>query len=163
MPPRKLSAPKATRDQEVEQQLAELPNMNREALQELWQGLFGKPPSPGLRRETLIPILAYRIQENAYGGLKESTARKLRELAEDFSNGRKLAVQPMIRPKIGTRYIREWNGKLHEVTVLEAGYEYNNRIYRSLSEIARVITGTKWSGPVFFGYKRPSQNKEVLA
>lgn len=163
MPPRKLSAPKATKDQEVERQLAELPKLNREALQELWQGLFGKPPSPGLRRETLIPILAYRIQENAYGGLKESTARKLRELAEGFSNGRKLAVQPMIRPKIGTRYIREWNGKLHEVTVLEAGYEYNNRIYRSLSEIARVITGTKWSGPVFFGYKRPSQNKEVLA
>jgi hypothetical protein len=56
-----------------------------------------------------------------------------------------------LRPKIGTRYVREHAGKLHEVTVLEAGYEYEGTTYRSLSEIARAITGTKWSGPAFFG------------
>jgi hypothetical protein len=163
MPPRKPPVPRITRERDVEQQLAKLPTMERTKLQALWAELFHRPPSVQLRRETLLPILAYRIQEIAYGGFKESTARKLRELAEDCSNGRKPAVQPMIRPKIGTRYIREWEGKLREVTVLEAGYEYENKTYRSLSEIARVITGTKWSGPAFFGYKRPSQNKKVLA
>ena len=61
------------------------------------------------------------------------------------------------------RYVREYNGKLHEVTVLDAGYEYEGRTYRSLTEIAKIITGTKWSGPVFFDYKRPSQNKKVFA
>jgi hypothetical protein len=75
-------------------------------------------------------------------------------------NGRQPVVQPMLRPKIGTRYVREHAGKLHEVTVLEAGYEYNNKTYRSLSEIARFITGTKWSGPAFFGQRR--SKKEAI-
>lgn len=131
--------------------------MKRQELQSLWQKLFGRQPSSGLRRETLLPILGYRIQEKAYGGLKESLARKLRELAEDCSTGRKRVVKSMLRPKIGTRFIREWNGRLHEITVLESGYEYDNRTYRSLSEIAHLITGTKWSGPVFFGCKHPSR------
>jgi hypothetical protein len=67
----------------------------------------------------------------------------------------------MIRPKIGTRYVREYGGKLHEVTVLETGYEYQGRGYRSLTEVAKSITGTKWSGPVFFGYKRPGKRAQV--
>lgn len=163
MPPRKHATIKATRHQEVELQLTKLPTMERLELQALWQHLFGRAPASGLRRETLIPILAYRMQEKIYGTLKESTARKLRDLAEGCSNDRKAAVQAMIRPKIGTRYIREWEGELHEVTVLTDGYEYENCRYRSLSEIARVITGTKWSGPAFFGYKRPSKNTKVLA
>ena len=64
-----------------------------------------------------------------------------------------------IRPKPGTRFVREWQGKLHEVAVLADGYEYNDRIYRSLSEIARYITGTRWSGPAFFGLRRRGQKK----
>jgi hypothetical protein len=109
----------------------------------------------------LIPILAYRIQELAFGGLKESTLKRRCELAEDHANGKKSVIQPMIRPKVGTRYVREYGGKLHEVTVLESGYEYNGQRYHSLTEIAKVITGTKWSGPVFFGYKRPTKTANV--
>lgn len=145
------------RQQKVHQQLAQLPTMKRQELQLLWQKLFGRQPSSGLRRETLVPILGYRIQEKAYGGLKESLVTKLRELAEDGSAGCKPAVKSMLRPKIGTRFIREWKGRLHEVTTLENGYEYDNRTYRSLSEIAHLITGTKWSGPAFFGTKRTSR------
>jgi hypothetical protein len=127
--------------------------MERKALLNLWRELFGQVPSPALRRETLIPILVYRIQEKAFGGLKEATVRKLRELAGDYVGAGK-PVQITSRPKIGTRYVREYQDKLHEVTVLESGYEYKDKTYRSLTEIAKVITGTKWSGPAFFGLKR---------
>lgn len=141
----------------LEQRLAELPKMDRRSLESLWRELFGNSPSRALRRETLIPILAYRLQEKAYGGLKASVAKRLRAiLAEDRST----SGSPPFRPKVGTRIVREWQGKLHEVTVLAEGYEYADRTYRSLSEIARAITGTRWSGPAFFG-TRNRRRKEA--
>jgi hypothetical protein len=115
--------------------------MERQALLKLWRDLFDGVASSALRRETLIPILAYRIQEKAFGGLKDSTVRKLRELADEHADGAK-SVQITLRPKIGTRYVREYQDKLHEVTVLESGYEYKDKTYRSLTEIAKDITGT---------------------
>jgi hypothetical protein len=81
VPPRKLNVEKTIRQQKIDQQLAQLSTMKRQELQSLWQKLFGRRPSSGLRRETLVPILGYRIQEKAYGGLKESLARKLHALA----------------------------------------------------------------------------------
>jgi len=157
----KITKTKPTRRQAVDRLLAQLPTMERKELLKLWRDLFDRVPSPALRRETLIPILAYRIQEKAFGGLKESTLKRLHELAKDHANSMKSVVQAMIRPKIGTRYVREYRGKLHEVTVLETGYEYQGRDYRSLTEVAKAITGTKWSGPVFFGYKRPGKRAQV--
>ena len=141
-----------TRQRAIDRQLAQLPAMDRRALEKLWRDLFDRVPSPALRRETLIPILVYRIQEKAFGGLRESTARKLRELAEEPADGPR-PLQDAIRPKTGTRYVREYDGKLHEVTVLDFGYEYQGNAYRSLTEIAKVITGAKWSGPAFFGLR----------
>lgn len=138
-----------TKEQAVARLLAQLPAMDHKELQQHWRELFGREPSPGMRRNHMIPILAYRAQEKAFGGLKESTVRMLRELAVGASE-----AQPIYRPKTGTRYVREHNGKLHEVTVLDEGFEYGNESYRSLTEIAKVITGTKWSGPAFFGLKR---------
>jgi hypothetical protein len=152
----KVKHPKLTRQEAVDRLLAQLPIMKRTALEKLWSNLFERTPCPALRREMLIPILAYRIQEQTFGGLRESTARKLRELAEEPLSGAQRA-QILLRPKVGTRYVREYQGKLHEVTVLDAGYEYESQIYRSLTEIAKVITGTKWSGPAFFGLKRPAR------
>ena len=101
----------------------------------------------------LIPILAYRIQEKAFGRLRESTANKLRKLAEEPAGGSR-PLQDAMRPKTGTRYVREYHGKLQEGTVLDSGYEYQGNAHRSLTEIAKVITGTKWSGPAFFGLGR---------
>jgi hypothetical protein len=138
----------------LDDRLAALPQMDRKALRALWAKLFGKPPNPALRREILIPIIAYRMQEVAFGGLKGSVERQLRSLAQDGLEGRKRLEGLTLPHKAGTRYVREWQGKLHEVAVLPQGYEYNNRTYRSLSEIARTITGTRWSGPAFFGLKR---------
>ncbi len=157
----KITHARPTKHEAVDRLLAQLPMMDRKALLKLWHDLFDRMPSPALHRGTLIPILAYRIQEKAYGGLKESTLKRLHELAKDHASGKKSEVRAMIRPKIGTRYVREHRGKLHEVTVLETGYEYEGRVYRSLTEVARVITGTKWSGPVFFGYKRPGKRAQV--
>ena len=153
----KITKSKPTRREVAYRLLEQLLTMERKELLRLWRDLFDRVPSPALRRETLIPILAYRIQEKAFGGLKESTVRKLRELADDSILG-ETSVQKGLRPKIGTRYVREHAGKLHEVTVLEADYEYEGRTYRSLSEIARAITGTKWSGPAFFGLKHRARS-----
>jgi len=147
-------SPKATLKPSLNQQLAALPKMDRKALRRLWERLFLSPPNPALRREVLIPIIAYLLQEVAFGGLKGSVERQLRALVQDGSQGSKLIEGLTLRHKAGTRYVREWQGKLHEVSVLPEGYEYNGHIYRSLSEIARSITGTRWSGPAFFGLKR---------
>jgi hypothetical protein len=138
-----------TNQQKVDRLLAQLPTMDREALLQLWRNVFGRAPDSKLYRGTIIPILAYAVQEKAFGGLKESTARKLRELIQDGVNH----LSPGLRPKIGTRYVREYRGKMHEVTVLETCYEYEGKSYRSLTEVAKVITGSKRSGPVFFGLK----------
>lgn len=153
----KITRPKPTRREAAYRLLEQLPTMERKELLRLWRDLFDRIPSPALRRETLIPILAYRIQEKAFGGIKESTVRKLRALAGESVAG-ETPAQKSLRPKIGTRYVREHAGKLHEVTVLESDYEYEGTTYRSLSEIARAITGTKWSGPTFFGLKRRARS-----
>lgn len=149
----KIVQTKPTKRQAIDRLLDQLPLMERKSLLKHWCDLFGRGPTPALRRETLIPILAYGIQEYAFGGLKESTARKLRDLANDSATSEAVALTTL-RPKFGTRYVREYDGKLHEVTVLETGYEFEGTTYRSLTEIAKVITGSKWSGPVFFGQKR---------
>ena len=146
----KITTPKPTKQQAVERLLAQLPAMDHKELQQHWRDLFGREPTPGMRRNHMIPILAYRAQEKAFGGLKESTVRMLRELALGIAT----ETQAAYRPKTGTRYVREHNGKLHEVTVLDDGFEYEGESYRSLTEIAKAITGTKWSGPAFFGLKR---------
>jgi hypothetical protein len=161
MKQKEITRPKPTRQEAVDRLLTQLPAMDRKALLKIWRDLFDRIPSPALHRGTLIPILAYRIQEKAFGGLRESTLKRLHELAKDYADCKRSAVQAMIRPKVGTRYVREYRGKLHEVTVLETGYEYQARVYRSLTEVAKVITGTKWSGPVFFGYKRPGKRAQV--
>lgn len=137
----------------ADDQLKALPGMSRKDLQSLWAKLFGNPSSPALRRENIVPILAYRLQEKAFGGLKPSVAKRLRALLDAERDGAKKPT-PSVRLRPGTRIVREWQGQLHEVSTLADGYEYKGQTWRSLSEIARAITGTRWSGPAFFGVKR---------
>lgn len=138
---------------DVKDRLALLPKMGRAELLALWSELYKQPPPPQLRRGLLIKFLAYRIQEQAYGGLSPATRKRLRELAHKFERdpNAEIAGAPRIKP--GTRLIRDWGGKTYHVTVLDNGYEYAGQRYSSLSEIARLITGTRWSGPLFFGLK----------
>jgi hypothetical protein len=140
----------------LHERLQQLPGLDRKGLLDLWLELFGEPAHKALRREMLVPILAYRMQEKLLGGLKPSTCKRLRRLAAEFADSSKSLSAPSPRMKAGTRIVREWQGQLHEVSVLDSGFEYQDQRFRSLSEIARQITGTRWSRPLFFGLKKRS-------
>ena len=135
-------------------QLAALKTAPIGVLKQRWRDLFESEPPPYNRR-FLEHRLAYRIQELAYGGLKPETLEHLRDLAEELDGGDlKRRRQPAKdRPISGTRLIREYQGVEHCVTVRDDGYEYQGRPYKSLSAIARAITGTRWNGLIFFGLK----------
>ena len=123
-------------------------------LKNQWRQLFETEPPPYNRR-FLESRLAYRIQELAYGGLKPEIIKRLEALGELLDGG-KIAVRKTRaeeRPIAGTRLIREWQGVEHTVTVMKDGYEWQGRPYKSLSAIARAITGTRWNGWVYFGLK----------
>jgi hypothetical protein len=123
-------------------------------LKEQWRQLFeGEPPA--FNRRYLESRLAYRIQELAYGGLKPETVRRLEKLGEELDGGRvDVRKRPANdRPISGTRLIRDYQGVEHCVTVRDNDFEYQGRPYKSLSAIARAITGTQWNGVVFFGLK----------
>jgi hypothetical protein len=134
--------------------LVKLPSLNKPRLRELWQNSFNRPASPRLRRELMLPILAFRIQELSQGGLTAQTRAKLAEAIGMFNTSTR-TVPRRFRP--GTRIVREWKGKVHEVTITDGGFEYEGETFKSLSPIACRITGTHWSGPAFFGTKGKKQ------
>ena len=144
----------------VLQELTELPGMPFPALKERWRSLYGTEP-PGYKREHMVRRLAYRIQELAYGGLADEAKAELERIAEDDERQRqgapvkKKAATSLVR---GTRLIREWDSKRHEVTVAEGGFDYNGRRYKSLSSVAKSITGSHWSGPLFFGLTKGKED-----
>ena len=124
-------------------------------LKQQWRTLFGTEPPP-YNRKFLESRLAYRIQELAYGGLKPETVARLEALGEQLDGGNVVIRRTRVddRPIAGTRLIREYQGVEHSVTVRNDGYDYQGRPYRSLSAIARSITGTRWNGWTFFGIRR---------
>jgi hypothetical protein len=99
------------------------------------------------------------LQEEALGGLRPERQRRLRNIAEQAGRGGKLDLAAAPRLKPGTRLLREWQGRTHEVLVSDNGFVWQQARYRSLSQIARAITGTSWSGPVFFGLKPRSTHR----
>jgi Protein of unknown function (DUF2924) len=130
----------------VARELAALAELDRTALLERWRTAFGREAPPRLSRALMGKAIAYDLQVNVFGGLSASTRRTLRAAAKA---DRKSAFGKL--PSCGTRLVREWHGALHEVEVLEDGYLWRGARHRSLSAIAGAITGTKWSGPRFFG------------
>lgn len=135
-------------------QVAALKQMAMAALKERWRELYGTEP-PGYNRRFLESRLAYRIQEVAYGGLSRATLERLEALGEQFAvDGSRKGRRPANdRPIAGTQFVRDWQGVEHRVTVRENDFEYQGRPYKSLSAIARAITGTRWNGLIFFGIK----------
>ncbi len=129
-------------------------------LKTMWRELFDSEPPPYNRR-FLESRLAYRIQELAYGGLRPETIERLDALADEV-DGRNPVMRRIRhddRPIAGTRLLREWQGVEHCVVVRDSGYEYEGRPYKSLSAIARAITGTRWNGWIFFGLKNVKVRK----
>jgi hypothetical protein len=143
----------ATGEMDVSEQLNSLPEMNKAALGGLWREHFGAPPPEQTRRDLIVRVLAYKIQEQAFGGLTSSIRRRLRQFASAMEKDPNSSISNTRVIKPGTRLIREWQGKSYKVTVAKSGFEYDGQWYASLSEIARLITGTRWSGPLFFGLK----------
>ena len=149
------------RDATVLARLAVLKSMTVNGLKGEWRSLFGAD-APNNSRPFLELRLGHRIQELAYGGPSRETVRLLDALADEQRGkpGRKAMIADMRKPIAGTRLVRGWNGVEHTVTVLRDGFEFEGRRYKSLSAIARAITGTRWNGWRFFGIreiKRSSQ------
>ncbi|MEQ9145207.1 MAG: DUF2924 domain-containing protein [Parvibaculaceae bacterium] len=134
--------------------LAALKTATTPDLKAQWRDLFDNEPPP-FNRRYLESRLAYRIQELSLGGLKPETIRRLERLGEELDGGdrSRRRVRADAMPIAGTRLIREWQGVEHVVTVTADGFEWQGRPYKSLSAIARAITGTRWNGWVFFGLK----------
>jgi hypothetical protein len=134
--------------------LAALRTATTAELKDQWRALFGKEPPP-FNRAYLQSRLAYRIQELAYGGLKPETRARLEALGEQLDGGNVVLrrIRADSRPLPGTRLVREYDGVQHVVTVRADDFEYEGRPYRSLSAIARHITGTRWNGHTFFGLR----------
>ncbi|MTH60040.1 DUF2924 domain-containing protein [Paracoccus litorisediminis] len=134
--------------------LAALKTAPMAVLKAQWLELFDSAPPPFNRRH-LEARLAYRLQELSHGGLAPATLRRLEVLGETFerSGNGEVSARAGLKPITGTRLVREWRGIEHAVTVTAEGFEWQGRPYRSLSAIARAITGTRWNGLVFFGLK----------
>lgn len=140
-------------------QIAGLEKLSHADLQERWRMLIGSEP-PRYNRQFLIKRLAHRLQELAHGGLSQATRDQMDRLLDDegYNELGARGTGPRRRPGrdlpvAGTRLVRQWEGERHEVTVVRGGFEYRGRRYRSLSAVAREITGTRWNGPRFFGLR----------
>jgi hypothetical protein len=133
-----------------------LARLSRSQLRDLWTQELGEPPPATLGRDILALAIAYGRQERRQGGLSKPVARELDRLFEQALRGDRTGkpTAPMAPlPRRGTILVREWQGTAHHVTVVDEGFLWNGQTYRSLSSIARAITGTNWNGPRFFGMR----------
>ena len=126
--------------------LARLPELNLGELRQQWRTLYKAEAPPHLSRELLLRAVAYRMQEVALGGLRPGRQRQLRQIAQQFKQTAAAATPRRPELKPGTRLVREWQGRTYEVLVLDGGFSWQDTHHRSLSALARKITGTAWSG-----------------
>lgn len=148
------AAPPVPRDgtdaaSQVDAELHRLEQSDAASLRAEWRRLFGRDP-PRLSRDLILRALAFRVQERAWGGLSRASLKQLGRKADaDEKVGRD--PRPGSPLRVGTRLVREWHGQTHVVTVTASGFEYRGTIQRSLTQIAKGITGAHWSGRRFFG------------
>jgi len=141
-------------------ELAELRGLDATALKQRWRVLYRTDAPAHIGQALLLQAIAYRLQERALGGLKRSTRRLLERMAEDNVRRRSPTETPTMSVAPGTVLIREWHGVSHRVTVLKDGVQLRGTRYRSLSEVSRKITGSRWSGPRFFGLRAPAKGSD---
>ena len=140
-------------DSNIEIELQKLAALPRETLAQRWRAFFGSDPPRGVRKRFLMGAVAYGMQARRYGDLKPTVRRRLLNLGEDSPTNREARGVTSVKLKPGARIFREWNGLTHMVQVVEDGFIWNSGQYRSLSAVARAITGARWSGPRFFGLR----------
>ena len=134
-------------------EIARLEPLTLDELREEWRRLHQTPPPKRLSRDILLRGITYKLQEEAFGGLPKAILRKLQGSGQDEALST-VKRRPRSSFKPGTRLVREWHGVTHAAVILANGVEWRGQRYRSLSIVAREITGAHWSGPRFFGLKR---------
>lgn len=149
-------------DRAIVAEIESLAGLGVDRLREIWHRRFRAPVPTIQSADILRRLIAWKIQVEAYGGLDDETKRELRRLQRLQAKGQSLAPAAP-RPKAGTVLVREWRGVEHRVLVLDQGFEHQERRYQSLSEVARAITGTRWSGPRFFGLGAPKSAPSAKA
>ena len=137
----------------LSREIEALSDLTIDELKKRWRSNYDCAPPGRSSKKLLVAAIAYRMQERAFGGLKPSVLRQLDCIADGSDEPQMVKPRPVTQASPGTVLIRDWRGQSHHVTVLERGVLYRKENYRSLSQVARVITGTRWSGPLFFGLK----------
>jgi hypothetical protein len=140
----------------IEAEVNQVRSLGIDALRKRWRMMFGAVPPKGLTKDIIARMIAYRIQEEAFGGLDRETMKLLDRLARGEKPN-----ELNRRLKAGTVLVREYQGERHTVTVVPDGFVWQDKAYSSLSTIARTITGTAWNGPRFFGLRVPGEMKGV--
>lgn len=128
---------------ELSKRLSEIDRLDRDGGLNLWREMFGRAPPKNLSLQFMRRVLIHEVQSKALGGLSRRAEQRLKKAASGTS------VAPTAKP--GARLVREWNGRTYQVEVVDGGYIMDGKSWRSLSAIARHITGARWSGPRFFG------------
>jgi hypothetical protein len=146
---------------DIEKDLAELSKAPIAQLRLRWKAVFRTEPPAAFGPDLLRRSIAQRVQEQHYGGLSASVQRHLNQIAKAIANKPSGRIELPKRIKSGAVLIRTWKDKSHRVMVLDDGFAFEGRVYDSLSEIAREITGTRWNGPKFFGLRPAKPTGEV--
>lgn len=163
-PPSAPSAGAAAQLAKLKQEVEALEGLDLDLLRKRWRSVMGRTAPSHLSRGLLIRILAYRHQVNALGDLSRATRAALQEtsgetVAVETSNRQSRRSQSsVVALKVGALLAREYGGVMHRVMVMAEGYSWNGRSFRSLSEVALAITGTRWNGPRFFGLRPAEYN-----
>jgi DUF2924 family protein len=150
----------------IARELAQLAESPVAVLRARWRGEFRTDPPLAFGPDLLRRSLAYKLQEDAFGKLSAATQRELDRLVAQIEKDPSARLKLPLRIKPGSVLVRDWKGKSHRVTVLARGFDYEQRTYQTLSEIARLITGTRWNGPRFFGLRseeRPAAERNAHA
>jgi Protein of unknown function (DUF2924) len=147
------------KSEKLTQELKDLEAQTDDELKDRWRSLYGTNPPQKIHRSLLIAAVAHRMQEKALGALKSSVRRHLMQTANNPATSRPSPDHLSLRPRAGTVLVRDWGGVTHQAKVLEDGILFRSQRYKSLSEVARVITGSRWSGPLFFGLKSAAKEQ----
>lgn len=136
-------------------ELTRLPALPRQDLVQRWTEVVGRSPPKNASRWLLVNGVGWYLQAKVYGDLKPAVRRRLIAIAQAIERGEKPSgLKPKAQLRAGTTIVKEWRGASHTVTIVDGGFSYSGKTFKSLSEIARLITGTRWNGPAFFGLRK---------